>query len=319
MFEPQLTAVQLVFELDFAEPIDNAGFIGSTLRGGFGYVFRRIACGLKRQKDCKACILYGKCVYSIIFESPVPSDASIMRKYPYSPHPFVFSYTNDTSCNRENAPCKKNIRILIIGKAIEYIPYFIYTIKEFGKTGFGKRRIPFDLISVYDMYGTPFYAHDEWLNPKKHRIIDHTSFSTQKEALSQETKITVDYLTPCRIKYNEHLVDSIEFHVLIRSLLRRISELSYFFCGIPIDADYPAIINHSLGVHTTCQNLKWIEINRYSTRQKQRMKLGGVVGTAVYEGDIAPFLPILLWGELLHVGKGTSFGLGEYRIRHDYM
>jgi CRISPR/Cas system endoribonuclease Cas6 (RAMP superfamily) len=42
--------------------------------------------------------------------------------------------------------------------------------------------------------------------------------------------------------------------------------------------------------------------------------MGGVVGEAVYEGDLGPFAPLLALGEVLHVGKGTGFGLGRYEI-----
>ena len=44
------------------------------------------------------------------------------------------------------------------------------------------------------------------------------------------------------------------------------------------------------------------------------MALGGVVGEAIFEGELDPFLPFLCWGELINAGKGTTFGLGRYRI-----
>jgi CRISPR/Cas system endoribonuclease Cas6 (RAMP superfamily) len=34
----------------------------------------------------------------------------------------------------------------------------------------------------------------------------------------------------------------------------------------------------------------------------------------VYEGDLGPFLPLLRLGELLHVGKHATFGLGRYEV-----
>jgi CRISPR-associated endoribonuclease Cas6 len=42
--------------------------------------------------------------------------------------------------------------------------------------------------------------------------------------------------------------------------------------------------------------------------------LRGAFGPAVYEGDLTPFRPYLVLGQWTHVGSGTTFGLGGYRI-----
>ncbi len=44
------------------------------------------------------------------------------------------------------------------------------------------------------------------------------------------------------------------------------------------------------------------------------MSLGGVLGTVTYEGNNSEFIPFLKLGEFIHIGKGTSFGLGRYEI-----
>ena len=36
--------------------------------------------------------------------------------------------------------------------------------------------------------------------------------------------------------------------------------------------------------------------------------------SAPLEGNVGPFMPLINAGEVLHVGKGTSFGLGKYGI-----
>jgi len=44
------------------------------------------------------------------------------------------------------------------------------------------------------------------------------------------------------------------------------------------------------------------------------MKLGGVIGRIAFKGEIGEFMPFIKLGEFLHVGKGTTFGLGKYEI-----
>ena len=66
--------------------------------------------------------------------------------------------------------------------------------------------------------------------------------------------------------------------------------------------------------------LRWWDWQRYSARQQTTMNLGGLVGSFELSGDseiIQKFLPLLKIGEWLHVGKGTTFGLGKYQVRSE--
>lgn len=42
--------------------------------------------------------------------------------------------------------------------------------------------------------------------------------------------------------------------------------------------------------------------------------MDGLLGLITFEGDLERFLPFLLLEKYIHVGKGTSFGLGKYEI-----
>ena len=60
--------------------------------------------------------------------------------------------------------------------------------------------------------------------------------------------------------------------------------------------------------------LKWQDWTRYSSRQDQKMKLGGVVGKWQFK-KLSPELSQLLYiGQWLHCGKNATFGLGKYKI-----
>lgn len=129
-------------------------------------------------------------------------------------------------------------------------------------------------------------------------------------------RLTLNFLTPTRIAYNGSLTLDIQFHTIIRSLLRRVSLLSYFHgdsSAVPA-FDFKGIIEKAQAVETLDKNLRRYDWERYSSRQEQRIDMGGFVGEITFEGDLRPFMPLIKAGEVLHVGKGTAFGLGRYEV-----
>jgi len=105
-----------------------------------------------------------------------------------------------------------------------------------------------------------------------------------------------------------------DFHILIRAILRRVSSLYYFHCSEQWETDYRGIIAQAQVVRLTAAQTQWVEWERYSTRQDKKIELGGFVGEASYAGNLEPFLPLLLAGQLVHVGKACVFGNGQYEV-----
>jgi hypothetical protein len=155
-------------------------------------------------------------------------------------------------------------------------------------------------------------------------------------------EVEIEFLTPARLKYGHKLTSKLEFHILFRALLLRLSLLvlchrgsgmlplpsggtvpplavaQYFYRDHGIDAAAHRSIHEAIecakGIAIDRSDLHWQDWERYSARQDVRMKLGGMVGSIKYVGALAGFLPYLLFGECLHVGKNTSFGLGKMQL-----
>ena len=56
-------------------------------------------------------------------------------------------------------------------------------------------------------------------------------------------------------------------------------------------------------------------VKRYSNRKNARMELKGIRGYAQTEVMEDGLPELLLAGELIHVGKHTSFGFGRYTVQ----
>jgi len=204
--------------------------------------------------------------------------------------------------------------LVLIGKAIEYFPYFVFCFDELGKKGLGRERVKFRLQDVcgFDFEKEQYISVYE---TKEHLLKDNLPIIRASELTFQtEQTLSLEFLTPTRIKYRGKYISDMEFHVMLRNLLRRISMLMLFHCETKLEIDDDKLIKEAKMVDVLDWNLQWNDWVRYSTRQNTRMKLGGFIGNVTYTGDFEKFMPFVTLGEQIHLGKNTTFGLGKYKI-----
>jgi len=315
------------FIMEAVEEIHLPYYKGSAFRGGFGNVFRKITCALKRL-DCSECLLKSRCIYSYVFETSPSESSQIMNMHKYEkiPHPFVIE-PPEIDSKSKNYPniylpgSTFEFNLILIGKAIDYLPYFIYTFHELGKIGLGKGRGRYKILEVIKCEK----EDEKWINKVSvysnsgkviRKVLSDKLFIPEEfKNLDSNRKLSLNFVTPVRMKYMRDLVVKPEFHILIRNLLRRLLLLCYFHCeGKKPEWNHREIINQAESIVIESSSLKWFDWERYSSRQDTRMKLGGLIGKIIYSGNIEPFMPFIRAGEVLHVGKNTSFGLGKYLI-----
>jgi CRISPR-associated endoribonuclease Cas6 len=289
---------------------------GSTLRGSFGHAFKRTVCPVPNQGCRQECQMPNVCPYSYIFETPPPSNSQMMRKYTHAPHPFVIEppLTEQTIFHPGD---KFELGLVLVGRSIDYLPYFVYSFVQLANRGLGKGRAKFilngvDSLGLGDERRAIFDSQSQKLSNRYFRMKASEIINVSCDGLDLGC-ISVTFLTPVRLKYDGHLAKSLEFHVLLRNLLRRLSLLSYFHCGGELEIDYKGLIEgaKSVSIHDD-SGLSWFDWQRYSQRQGTKMSMGGLVGNITYSGNLEEFIPFLRLGEWVHVGKGTSFGLGKY-------
>jgi len=273
----------------------------------------------------------------------------IRQRLAARPHPYVIEAPPGERI-RYRAGETFSFDLLLFGRANDSIPYFIYAFNEVGKSGIGSRidgrRAGFSLVSVtsagqliYDGKENRMFPADVTtdLRPLLNPLLGCTvpAAVTTGEMVTypappttaapsllpasgrQATagEIELELLTPLRLKYGNHLGASLPFHVLIRATLRRIAALCRYHGDGEPDLDYRGITARAQAVEADETGLYWFDWERYSSRQDQKMLMGGLMGRVRYSGKLDEFLPLLQFGEQVHLGKQTTFGLGKFKLK----
>lgn len=211
--------------------------------------------------------------------------------------------------------------LTLIGRAIEQLPYVVYAVSEMARRGLGADRAPFALVDVSSIDEADekrlVYSNAEgrFASLELERSELRELVSARLEGLEKRDSLKLRFVTPTRIRIEGDLQANLSFELLVRSLLRRISMLIAVHGKAKMEVDFRGLIDRAQSVKKVAERLRWDDWERYSNRQQTKMKLGGFIGEVEYRGEaIQEYLPLIIAGELLHIGTGTSFGLGKYEI-----
>jgi len=308
-----------------------SAYPGSALRGGFGHAFRKVVCTMG-PIPCDTCMLRTACPYYQLFEAPVPAHApTILQKTGRVPHAFIIE--PETSDRRFLQPGDTfSAGLTLLGPAIRSLPYFLMAFQLFGRIGLGRHsqtRGQFVLAAadalMLSSNGTvrqtfvPYFDGATGLAPgfpPSFQLAELAAIQTPNDN-GENWRIEIHVQTPMRLKSRGDLVTNLTPREFFYHLCQRLSNL-FFLYGEPAGQTWNFIPlldeAEKLQLHG---NLHWWDWRRYSSRQKTEMNFGGLVGRFQLSGPkeiLGKFLPLLKFGEWLHVGKGTTFGLGKYQL-----
>jgi hypothetical protein len=305
---------------------------GNMLRGGFGHAFRRLCC-VPQCKDARSCPMGMSCPYKAIFEPSPPPEAEALSKNQDIPRPFVFR-APQTQQRRFETGQPFEFELVLIGRALDFLPYFVLSFRELTAEGLGLNRAKcslerveqVDLTSgrtdasnckamvIYTSEDQVFRKEEtcetgEWIG----RHIQNGSTSGDNDSVQ---RVGIRFATPTFLKAEGKIIRRPEFHHVFKRLRDRISALSTFFGEGPIEADFRGLGDRAEKIRMVSAHTDWVERFRTSSRTKQRHELSGFVGEVTYEGNLNEFLPWLTLGQLIHIGKHTAWGNGWMEVHN---
>lgn len=287
------------------------GYLGSAWRGVFGHALKGLVC-VTKCGECRECMLYRSCVYPYVFDTPGPVAPAKLRGYEAVPHPFLL----EADWRKAKGEGGQQVGVTLFGRANQYLAYVLLALRTAGEKGVR----PLGPLSLEKVEQEQAVGCGNWASIYEGegpvRAAAPSTVTVPELPEGGGDGVELEVLTPMRLRRRDEYVtpDSFDFAALFSNLLRRISLLTYFHADRPLETDFAGLTARARGVEIGSSKLRWQEWTRYSSRQQTRMQMGGLMGTVRIGGTPGDLWPYLWLGQWTHVGKGTSMGLGRYRI-----
>jgi CRISPR/Cas system endoribonuclease Cas6 (RAMP superfamily) len=128
------------------------------------------------------------------------------------------------------------------------------------------------------------------------------------------SKVRIEFLTPTELKSKDQIVVRPEFPILFGRIRDRVSTLSALYGSGPLPIDFAETSVRASRVRLAQCDIRAVSAQRRSGRTGQMHPIGGFIGSAEYEGELAEFLPLLQAARWTGVGRQTVWGKGEIRL-----
>jgi hypothetical protein len=334
---PSLTAYHLHYTIQATEALELEQHPGSALRGSLFQALLKRFCVNLDAPECASCPLVQTCPVSALvapLREEFPRGRDVPRPFVVRP-PLIAAAGQDTEGLRLEAGEQVTFGLTLIGKAGKLFPYVVLAAQMMERNGLGRplrehrwRRGRFVLERIEAVH--PFTGAQATLFERNKPQVRSPDLAITAEdvaaraaALSSE-QISLRFLTPTRLTEHGALVHQPQPGALVRRLAERLDALEHEYAPIPaqestLAAARPAgrwrAVAEAANLQMTSSAARWVDTTSYSSRQQRALPIGGFVGAATFTGTLTPALrELLVWGEVVHVGKNCVKGDGWYQI-----
>lgn len=252
-------------------------FVGSTLRGAFGYALKKVVC-INPNFQCNDCFAVDNCLFYDFYE----------RKN--SVHSYRFSKALGSN--------NYDFSLFIFESAVDKLPYVLSAVhKMLQEIGLGAQR---QNLKIKHILCNEIKVYEEGKFNLKNAKINTI------DADNPTSKVKLKLVTPLRIKHKNKIErNSIDLKQILQSTQNRLSELKN---------EEKIRLTFSSRYKLVKSDLRFVDLSRYSNRQKTKMQFGGLTGEMIFDEVDEQTYQLLKIAELIGVGKQTVFGLGEIKI-----
>ncbi|NNV06824.1 CRISPR system precrRNA processing endoribonuclease RAMP protein Cas6 [Geobacillus sp. C56-T2] len=282
----------------------------SAIRGVLARVIRKSVCH-DESLACSRCVYRCQCVYAHLFDSPA-DEGERLGIGGTMPHPYLIRCEDRSTLVKEGQMVTVDI-VLLGRRAVDFSLHWLCALEQIDRYSFGRQHVRFSLHDVRQ--------RDE--SGRESMVFDRSRFSRPSVSFFRWQGVVDDYRavvlrfrTPCRMMRKGNVLRQFSLSEFLWQLKQRVRQLYWLHgeheIGLQRFDFLPEPPRETVRVHRE----QWEELARYSWRQQKKVWLGGIKVELEWErsAELDEWLPLLLFGEKFHVGKATTFGLGQYEL-----
>lgn len=333
--EGSLSAYHLRYTIQATEPLELEQHPGSALRGTLFQALLNGFCMNREARECASCPLVQTCPVSALV-APLreghPRGRDLPR--PFVVRPPLVAAASETDGLRLESGQQVTFGLTLIGRAGKLFPYVVLAAPGMERNGLGRalrehrwRRGRFTVERIEAVH--PFRGVQTTLFVRRTRQVRSPELEitaadvARRAAALPDGVVALRFLTPTQLIAEKALLSRPEPQPLLRRLAERMDALEREYAPaslLPASEAGPVVgqwyaVAETASLQLARCDVRWVDAKSYSTRQRRMLPIGGFVGTATYTGEMPPALrELLVWGEVLHVGKNCVKGDGWYQI-----
>lgn len=306
LVEERLTIpyVKLKFKIIFSENAILPKEKVSALRGGMGEMLLQQNCVM--EQNCMNCPFEEDCIVSRTMYTQMKKKPEFMQGKD------SVGYLLECEDHHEEIQAGEGFFffLTLFGKNIVYFSQYLQAFYRLGISGLGKYAAKFYISEIINQKGAAILRNNQ-VNMGNYEISTVYEYAAEKAKNLRESGLTntLVFHTPLCLKYQGQYIQKFYSEPIFSALFRRIMMLDYFvenYLNMPTLSGYPVINKEKSYVYT---------INRFSSTHNSRVTLKGLKGSVQFEEIPEELLLYLFAGEIMHIGKNTSFGFGRYTLQ----
>ena len=324
-------------------PLSFDDYTGSAFRGAFFRALMGRFCTNREAPSCQVCPLVAGCPVATLV-TPMREEGIDLHGFGNDlPRPFVVwapQKQEGRTYHRYEPGEPFTFGLTLIGKSAKLFPFVLRALQVMEQYGLGRpvrelqgQRGRFLLREVHAYH--PFTEQQQVLWRKGrampfHDLLEGTEMRGTETSITGDDiaaralqlspeQVTLHFLSPTRLVADKQVLQRPTCYTLMLRLAERLEQLHYLYSTTPTQQQFGKEWYLQVGaaagaVQLVSDQTHWVRVTSHSARQQRNMSLDGFVGRATYQGDLSRLRELLVWGEVIGVGKSVTKGSGHYRI-----